>query len=159
MTAILSSDGKYRYFLDRSIIPAGDRVLTFIMLNPSTADAERDDPTIRKCKGFALRNDFHILNVVNLFGYRSPYPAELKKADNPVGAANADNVLKSCEQSDMIICAWGNHGSLFGQDRKTIDLLRGFDLYALGLTNSGQPKHPLYVPYDKKPFKWRTKRG
>ncbi len=86
--AVLSRDGRYRYHLYRPIPGAGQRIATFIMLNPSTADQETDDPTIRKCMGFCRRWNCGELNVVNLFAIRATNPAEIGKTLNPVGPQN-----------------------------------------------------------------------
>ena len=83
-SAVLSDDGKYRYQLDRKWGP-GEVMLTFVMLNPSTADANEDDPTIRRCVNFAKRELFHGIRVLNLYAYRTPSPAQLWLADDPIG--------------------------------------------------------------------------
>src|SRR5262249_44998661 len=85
-SAVISACGRYRYYLCRKLAGGGGRVATFIMLNPSTADAERDDSTIRKCVGFGRRWGCGQLHVVNLFGLRATQPTELRTVGNPVGA-------------------------------------------------------------------------
>lgn len=130
MGAIISECGKYRYRLSRLVNTAGigeNRRILFVMLNPSTADASLDDPTIRKCMGFAQRQFHGILEVVNLFAFRSTDPKELKKAHDPVGAQNKSHILRAAADSDMIICAWGTNcnqkplcGKRWGQHSKTI---------------------------------------
>jgi hypothetical protein len=87
-SAVVSPCGTYRYLLTRQL-GAGTRLGTFIMLSPSTADAERDDATIRKCVGFARRLGCAGLQIVNLFALRAADPAALRLADDPVGSENA----------------------------------------------------------------------
>lgn len=122
------------------------------MLNPSTADADKDDSTIRRCKGFAQRFGYGVMLVVNLFDYRATDPKELKKAAMPYSSRNVNHILKAVRRSEKVICAWGTHGAYREGDKKVLKILadKGIRLYALGLTKGGYPKHPLYVPYNSK---------
>src|SRR5581483_9586135 len=97
----------YRYSLARFFGDGG--VVNFIMLNPSTADAETDDPTIRRCLGFAKAWGYGTLVVTNLFAYRATDPAELAKAGDPVGPDNDTRLWSEAQLSDLVVCAWGNH--------------------------------------------------
>lgn len=149
-SAVISACGTYRYLLQRAWANEG-RALPFIMLNPSTADAELDDPTIRRCMGFARDNGFGGIAVVNLFAFRSTSPAGLKLADDPVGPEN-DRYLSSLfltarEAGAPIIAAWGCHGTYRGRDKDVGSLARMLrtPLYTLGTTKQGHPRHPLYV--------------
>ena len=142
--AVLSPCGRYRYRLSRSW---GRRLpVVFIMLNPSTADAHEDDPTIRRCIGFARRWNCGGLIVVNLFAYRATSPKDLFAAADPVGLDNLKHVLQAVHDGGQFpICAWG------AQDMKVIRCLRQFmtpcpDLMCLGTTKGGHPRHPLYLP-------------
>ncbi len=157
MSAVISDCGKYRYRLDRRTpVPIGDeRQMLFIMLNPSTADAELDDPTIRKCRGFCERAYHGGFTVVNLFAYRATDPAELKKASDPIGPENMRHIMKAASEADTIICAWGTKGSFGRQNEKVINALKENDLFALELTKDGHPKHPLYISYDKQPIRMK----
>ncbi len=143
--AELSPCGKYRYSLCREWHGTDPKV-AFIMLNPSTADHERDDPTIRRCMGFARRWGYGGLHVGNLFAWRSPCPEDLYRADDPVGDDNDIILRRLIEASVVTVAAWGTRGHLLQRDVAVMLLLsRG---KALGLTKNGFPRHPLYVPYN-----------
>lgn len=143
--AIFDATGAYRYRLWR-IWDASTPRVAFVLLNPSTADVSNDDPTIRRCLGFARSWGFGGLEVINLFAYRATEPAALRKALDPVGPENARHIRDACTNVQRIILAWGNHGALNGQGRIVLDLLQGLGtLYSLGQTKSGHPRHPLYV--------------
>src|SRR5574338_704488 len=109
-SANISECGTYRYRLDRDYAPVGRSFgprVAFIMVNPSTADAEQDDATIRKCLGFAHRNGFYRLTVGNLFAYRATDVRELRKSDDPIGPENDRFLSEIVEKSQAIIYAWG----------------------------------------------------
>lgn len=147
--AVISTCGRYRYLLMRQVGP-GPRTATFIMLNPSTADATNDDPTIRRCIGFARQWGCGRLAVLNLFGFRATDPADLKRAADPVGPENKDwfdRTLRA-DHDGPVVCAWGVHGDHMGQDRVVFGWFDGYDIrpLALGLTRDGHPRHPLYLP-------------
>jgi hypothetical protein len=155
-TAIFDQTGDYRYQLGRRWRSHGLEV-AFIMLNPSRADAARDDPTLRACLQFAQRWGCASLSVVNLFGYRTPYPQDLKVAQDPVGPENDDHVLQAVDQAQQVVLAWGNWGQLWGRDRAILTLLAPYQhkLHCLQRNRSGQPRHPLYIKRDisLKPFR------
>lgn len=155
-SAVISGCGTYRYHLTRTWNPDAD-TLGFIMLNPSTADADLDDATIRKCCGFARRLGYGSIEVVNLFAYRTTHPKVLKEQGSQgidvVGPKNDKYILQAAASAKNIICAWGNHGSYQGRGDKVLELLMQEEVttptLSLGrLSNSNQPKHPLYQPYD-----------
>lgn len=145
-TAVISRCGLYRYHLTRKWGRGPYALL--IMLNPSTADAMQDDPTIRRCISFAKREGCGALVVVNLFAFRSPSPADMKAADDPVGPEN-DRYIRSAVAGAKgpIIAAWGAHGSYRGRD-KAVRALVDAPMVCLGLTKAGAPRHPLYVRGD-----------
>ena len=156
--ATISECGKYRYQLARRW--GEGPVATFIMLNPSTADAEIDDATIRKCMGFAHRWGMSGLMVGNLFAYRATKPRDMMKAHDPVGPSNQEHLERMCHEAGasgnggIVICAWGANGSYMQQDQTFLGWCDGLWLIkpkALRLTGKGMPEHPLYVPYDVKP--------
>lgn len=154
--AIISECGQFRYLLTREWDPLKSRRAVFVMLNPSTADAKLDDPTIRKCIGFARRWDCGGIVVVNLYAYRATDPADLKKAGWPVGPENDRfiGVVGECAARDgVLICAWGANAVGRERPRKVLDLLRnaGARPMAVAITKSGAPQHPLYAPYDGEP--------
>ena len=144
--AVLSECLSYRYILSRRM-GESSRVVAFIGLNPSTADATRDDPTIRRCIGFAKRWDAGLLLMVNLFALRSTNPDALKTHFEPIGPENDDWIDRAVSMSDIAVAAWGNNGALLG---RATTVRRRFDgrLKALVLTKAGMPKHPLYVRAD-----------
>jgi len=152
--AIISNCGVYRYLLTREFGPS-PKIATFIMLNPSTADANVDDHTIRKCIGFAKKWGCGGLRVVNLFAVRARDPKEMKKHPSPQGPDNkkhfdkAIRVAKANHQQGPIVCAWGNHGLHLGQDKVVLDWLKSHQvaLKALKITSQGQPGHPLTLSY------------
>lgn len=153
MSATISACGQYRYDLWRTWNPAWP-LMAFIMLNPSTADAEIDDPTIRRCIQFAKDEGCGRIVVGNLFAYRSTDPAALKLCSAPIGPAN-DTMLESImNAADIIVCAWGAHGKF--RNRGDIVLrqikARGKVPHCLRLTKRGQPEHPLYLPSALRPF-------
>jgi hypothetical protein len=154
--AIFSACGQYRYLLTRRI-SEHEKIATFIMLNPSTADATHNDPTIRKCIGFARRWQCGTLQVLNLFGVRAMFPQEMKQAVDPVGPENQhwfhQVILPESTAANLVICAWGVHGNFKGQDKIILDWLEevGIRPFALGVTRQGHPRHPLYLPYAIEP--------
>ena len=149
-TADISPCGLYRYALTRTwdlALP----VLVFIMLNPSTADWQLDDPTIRRCMGFARDNGFGGIVVVNLFAFRATDPKLMKSAAAPVGADNEAAILDAARRrrpGDVFVAAWGVHGRLNERDRAVVALLEGegVEVQCLGRTKDGHPRHPLYLP-------------
>jgi hypothetical protein len=126
------------------------RIVSFIGLNPSTADETVDDPTIRRCIGFARDWGFDGLFMLNLFGFRATDPAEMKAAADPVGKLNDDVLRYRTRQSALVVAAWGVHGDFNGRAQHVIDLLMSQPLMCLGRTKDGHPKHPLYLPRDAK---------
>lgn len=149
-TAVISNDGLYRYRLER-IWDDSKPSLVIVMLNPSTADASINDPTIRRCIAFAMRDGYGGICVVNLFAFRATKPSDLKKEYNPFGPKNNDYietaVKYSVDNDSKVLCAWGSHGSLLGGDAIAINIMMGLraEMVCLGKTSKGQPKHPLYV--------------
>ena len=142
--ATFDATGCYRYLLWRSWDTTAAKV-GFVMLNPSQADAVVNDPTIRRCLGFARSWGFGALEVVNLFAYCTAYPTELRRAADPIGAENDRYLADLGQRVDQIILAWGNGGSWQGRDQVVRSLLGDRAVYCLGTTKLGQPKHPLYL--------------
>jgi hypothetical protein len=138
---------EYRYLLTRIWNPAVKPVV-FVMLNPSTADALEDDPTIRRCTSFARRERAGGLVVVNLFGLRSTDPRALLNHPDPIGQHNDAFVRQATDQADTVICAWGAAGVTGDRGHEVTRALtaRRAALQCLGRTSTGQPRHPLYLP-------------
>lgn len=138
-------DGNYRYLLRRKWDDNAPQI-TFVMLNPSTADANQDDPTLRKCIHFAKSFSCGSLEVVNLFAYRATNPRELKKVADPVGSRNNCYIELAIRRADLIIVAWGTKGIFQKRNEEVLNLISGKkSLYCLGLTKGGHPRHPLYL--------------
>lgn len=143
--AIFDSTNAYRYTLWRQWDADLARV-AFIMLNPSTADAQNDDATIRRCISFARQWGYGALEVVNLFAFRATHPRSLQQASDPIGAECDRYLSVAIAQADTVIVAWGNWGRLHQRDRAVLPLLQSHStVECLGLNRSGQPKHPLYL--------------
>lgn len=153
--ARLSDDGVYRYVLTRTWAEPRDRLesVAFLMLNPSTADGKEDDPTIRRCVGFARGLGYKRLCVVNLFAFRATDPSELFKADDPVGPFNDDAIREVCADR-TVICAWGSSSATMFRDRpqRVMRILADSkaSVACFGKTASGWPRHPLYLKNDAK---------
>lgn len=148
-TAVFSEDRRYRYLLRRRVGDWEKRVL-FIMLNPSRADEERNDPTIRRCIGFAQRWGFGLLDVVNLFALMSTDPAALLKAKDPVGPDNDAAIRAALEGADTVVLAWGNH-ALDHKERAVAVTEMAREAArpcCFGLTLRGAPRHPLRLSKD-----------
>lgn len=157
--ARFSPCGAYRYTLWRRW--RDGPMMMWLMLNPSTADACHNDPTVERCQNRAYRAGYAGLIVCNLFGLRATDPDGLYQVDDPVGPDNDAAILASGHQAARIICAWGNHGGSqqlgdqAGNLRSevVIRLLhgQGWTLYALSVTQQGEPGHPLYIAYSTQP--------
>lgn len=152
--ANISKCKKYRYSLTR-LWDENKPCVLFIMLNPSTADAEYDDPTIRRCINFAKNWGFGGLNVCNLFAYRSTDPLELLRINNPQGEDNLYCLEYYISVSEKIICAWGNEPVLkkINSDMQIMELIykQKEKVHYLELSKKGTPKHPLYLKKDLQP--------
>lgn len=153
-TAVI--EGEYRYLLSR----VWDRALPkrlYIMLNPSTADGEDDDPTIRRCTGFAVLHGFGGYDVVNLYALRATDPSTVAKHPTPVGPENDDWIMRTARDAGEVVAAWGAQPFLRARGRTvTQGLLRaGIRLRALGApTAAGHPRHPLFLPYNAELRDW-----
>jgi hypothetical protein len=133
----------WRYSLSRDLDAQNGRgVVTFIGLNPSTADAVSGDPTTRRCIGFARSWGFSRMHLINVYAFRATNPRIALKADDPVGPENADVVHEIVGASDLVICAWGVWGVGPNADA-VVQLLSA--PHCLGHTKLGAPRHPLYV--------------
>lgn len=133
------------------------RMVMFIGLNPSTADETTDDPTIRRCIGFAKRWGYGGIWMTNLFALRATDPKVMLAHPEPVGPENDERLLHWYSRSNLVIAAWGQHGKHRGRARQILKKLR--DLYCLGRTRDGHPRHPLYVKGDTEPIPFDLIRG
>lgn len=161
MSAVLSADELYRYYLARDGSGMfGGPSMCFVMLNPSTADAEVDDPTIRRCAGFANREGCTRFEVVNLFAYRTPYPSVLADAAKAgVDVCGPENqlylrraIIDHGAAPHRLVVAWGVGAVLDGQQRfvETLQRYAAPDtrVWCLGRTKAGRPRHPLMLRAD-----------
>lgn len=146
--------GPHRYWLTR-VWDQSLEILVFAMLNPSTADADLDDATVRKCIGFARRLGFGGIHIVNLFAYRTRSPKKLRfivKTSDPmrsVGYLN-DNFITQGVEGRTVVRAWGGHGAHYPERVRTVNALirrHARSVHHLGKTASGQPRHPLMLAY------------
>lgn len=160
--AVFSPCRTWRYALWRT----WDESLPVVMwvgLNPSTADETVDDPTIRRCKAFAADWGYGGIFMLNLFAFRATDPAIMMAAEDPIGPENDRHIQEYHEAAGLTVAAWGIHGTFRGQDQCVCRLERtsptrktsyvGDDLWCLGLTKEGHPKHPLYIAQRTKPVR------
>lgn len=153
-SAVISPCELYRYQLTRARTPGP--VVCWVMLNPSTADANVDDPTLKRCMGFSWAWGFSQLHVVNLFAYRATKPAELSKVSDPIGPEADRFISESLAVASLVVCGWGGSlprgvGSVRALAVEAMIREAGFDAQALAVTKSGAPSHPLYLKGDLKP--------
>lgn len=153
-TAEFSPDRVYRYTWERATGGVhADRLVVFVMLNPSTADEHKADPTVTRCLSFARAHGYGHLLVVNLYALRSTEPVALWHTEDPIGPENNRAIADACGQADLVVVAWGEHGRRNGRGTEVETIIRtnlrdGVDCVCLGRTRSGQPRHPLYLPRD-----------
>jgi hypothetical protein len=150
----------HRYILRRNLAlgyRSEPAVVNFIMLNPSTADDNFDDATIRRCVGFAKRWGFDGLVVTNLFAYRATNPRDLKAlAARDVGLAigeeNEGHLRREADAAHSVVCAWGdNCDSILHRKLDVIGMLKAYDLFCIRRTKKGNPAHPVRERYTDKP--------
>ncbi len=147
-TFLALNDGVYRYLLTRKI-SEGRRTICWVMLNPSTADEARDDPTLRRVIGFSQRG-FDRLLVVNLFAMRCTDPEKLahQPENGTIGPHNDMAIAYAARAADATCVAWGASPYADARWPAVLEILRCHarrPLYCLGLTSGGHPRHPLYV--------------
>ena len=156
-SARFSPDGKYRYNLERVWDP-GKKLVCFVLLNASTADARKNDPTVRRLIGFADRWGYGGFWLGNAFGFKTMDPRQLCEPYNsdPIGLDNDRCLLEMVNDSDLTVAGWGNWGALGGRGDKVAELLTSQrELFCLGVTLRGQPKHPLYLRATATPVIYR----
>lgn len=146
--AVISECQAFRYVLTREWIP-GRPTINWVMLNPSTADARKDDATIRRCLWFSQAWGYGRMEVTNLFAYRATDPTVLGVlTDDPVGPNNNDTLLKVAKRASTVVVAWGAYGALRDRGAEVSQLLKDFPLKCMGVTLGGHPRHPLYLKAD-----------
>lgn len=160
-SAEFSECGNYRYRLTRSWTNrrvGKNKTVAFIGLNPSVADAEFDDPTIKRCIAFAESWQFKRLFMINLFAFISTDPDQLTNALDPIGPDNDDYIESTCAQSAKLIACWGNHG-VIGNRSEVVHRSIKRHLHCIRTNKSGEPAHPLYLPASLKPVRYRKSVG
>ncbi len=151
MSAVISACGFYRYHL-RRVLSAGSQLALWVMLNPSTADAHYDDMTIRRVKWFTHALGYDTADVVNLFAMRSTNPDELWKVPlaQAIGKHNDQHIIESAQRADCIIAAWSAEPKAKQRAADVYKLIRENtvhrDIWCLGESKDGSPRHPLYLP-------------
>lgn len=151
--AVISPDGVYRYRLSRAW-DTRRLPLAWIMLNPSTADAKVDDPTIRRCMSFAMREGAGGIEILNLYALRTTNPDELRRSSDPIGPDNDEWIRQVLHSHSRVVCAWGAFQRAWDRAAAVMDLVKGIDFLCLGRTAAGHPRHPLYVKGDQPLIKW-----
>jgi len=158
--ATISPCGTYRYNLHRKVQDHGFKA-SVIMVNPSTADAETNDATIRKIIGFAKGFQWSEFTVVNKFAYRATDVNELRNATDPIGPANDGFIMSALMETQITLVAWGSLKKLplplWLRWRRIYAMARQIDrpLYCLGTCADGHPKHPLMLGYATQMEQWR----
>ena len=153
--AVFSQAMDYRY----ALVEEWDRrchSLAFVMLNPSTADAISDDPTVVRCRERARRMQYGGFAIFNLFALRATDPRALRRHPDPVGPNNDWYLRYLIDSRAMTIAGWGAFGNLRGRDEEVRQMFvaASLPLYCLGITACGAPRHPLYVGYAIEPVEW-----
>ena len=158
--AVVSSDSgaqfspcrRWRYLLWRRWDPALPAA-NFLMLNPSTADEFKLDPSCTRARNYAERWGFGSVLITNIFGWRATDPEEMKAARDPVGRGNDRAILRAARESALVVCAWGNHGAHMGRSAYVREILAKAKIEArvLRMNAGGEPAHPLYLPARLRP--------
>ena len=154
-TATYSDCERYRYSLTR-VWDADRGKISFVMLNPSTATEYQNDPTVERCERRARALGFGAFCVTNIFAWRDTDPRKMHAATDPVGPQNDAYILQAVNWADMVLAAWGSHGDHLNRGAQVQGLLHQTraQIYHLGLTKAGHPKHPLYIGYATQPQVW-----
>ena len=154
--AVFSACRRWRYLLWRCWDESRP-VANFLMLNPSTADELRLDPSCTRARNYAERWGFGAVLVTNIFGWRATDPEEMKSVKDPVGRGNDRAILKAAKEAKLVVCAWGNHGMHRSRSQRVVALLRSqmVPLNFLHMNACGEPAHPLYLPATLRPTRWK----
>lgn len=155
--AFFDEDRSHRYALWRTWGQGPECV--FIGLNPSLANEEKDDPTIRRCINFAKEWGYGGLIMLNIFAAVTPYPSLLQAMVNPIGELNTRVIVRHCKKADIVVACWG--GIAYGRDQAdhilAMVLKERGEIHCLGVNKDGTPKHPLYLASSTKPRVWRKR--
>ena len=153
--AAFSSCRRWRYLLWRRW-DAAKPAANFLMLNPSTADEHRLDPTCVRARDYAERWGYGALLVTNVFAWRATDPGAMKTAADPVGPGNDRVIVDAARKAALVVCAWGNHAVHAERAAHVVAMLqrKNIALHALRLNAGGQPAHPLYLSKELCPKTW-----
>jgi hypothetical protein len=154
--ALFSPCRRWRYLLWRrwdELKPAAN----FLMLNPSTADEVKLDPTCARARDYAERWGYGALIVTNIFAFRNTDPDRMKAAKDPVGPGNDEAIVRAARSAAIVVCAWGNHGAHMERSAAVKGMLKAqrIKLHTLRVNAGGEPAHPLYLPGKLNPLAWR----
>ncbi len=157
--AMLDESRVYRYSLWRRwrADACMSGMAAFVGLNPSKADETQDDPTTRRCIGFAQSWGFGGMVILNIFAIRATDPQEMKQARCPIGELNDEALTRIADSCGLVVCCWGSHGDHLGRGAVVLGLLRrqcGTAVWHLGLTKKGHPRHPLYLRSSTQRIRW-----
>lgn len=145
--AIFSDCREYRYTLERRFCNSHDKIINFIMLNPSTATEQFNDPTVARCETIAINRGYARMVVTNIFAYRATDPLAMRaKGKDAVGVENDKHIFEIAKASDFVVCAWGNHGKFLERGHNVQRMLADgkVNLHCIKISGQGQPVHPLY---------------
>ena len=146
-SAVFSGCREYRYTLERKFCDCTPGMVNFIMLNPSTATEEFNDPTVSRCESMTLLKGFGNMVVTNIFAFRATDPLAMKaKQGAAIGTENDKHILEVSKRADLVVCAWGNHGDFLGRGKAVMAMLQKENIkpYCIKISGIGQPVHPLY---------------
>lgn len=155
---VFSADRRHRYSLihrwDDLLTPPSGRGIAWICLNPSTADENQLDPTLRRIQGFSAAWGYTHFVMLNAFAFRATDPADMKAAADPVGPDNDYWIRHWAGRVDRVMVGWGEHGAHLDRHAQVVALLDPEKTFCLARNASGQPKHPLYVAQKTKPVRY-----
>ncbi|HEV2430690.1 MAG TPA: DUF1643 domain-containing protein [Burkholderiales bacterium] len=155
--AVFSRCRRWRYLLWRCW-DESKPVANFLMLNPSTADERKLDPSCTRARNYAERWGFGAVVITNIFGWRATDPEEMKSVKDPVGRSNDAAIVEAAREANLLVCAWGNHGAHLNRSEAVLELLRTarIRMHVLRVNGAGYPAHPLYLPATLKPTAWKN---
>lgn len=155
--AVFSPCGTWRYVLYRRFSQEVRRIVTFCLLNPSTATANVNDPTIKRCIEYSKLWGFDLMYIANIFAFRSTDPKNLKGhlPEYVIGPHNDRFLRGMALKSEFVVAGWGKDGKLYGRGKQVIDMLTAINcnVMALHVNGDGTPGHPLYLKGDLVPKK------
>jgi hypothetical protein len=151
--------GKYRYLLWRQWddAEANSGMILWLMLNPSTADEKKLDPTLRRCETFTRKWKYAHFEVANLFALRSSNPALLLTDIDPIGPNNDAVIEQTIDRATIVVVGWGSNKFAATRYKRIVELSQGKNLYCLGVTKDGWPRHPLYIKNDTELQIWKQR--